>query len=433
MRVRSGLLPLLCVAFAGCAAGERAVTVPVNAVPTHCFVLPGSRSGMTKSFRVEDGGRLAEAGAVGGGANHMRAAFHPDGRTLYLNSVGPAGWGPPPGVRTWEDGIHVRAYSYDPAACTIGALLGTGRMGDEAPDNNRAYGLEVHPDGRWLYQTTNSLRRIRLFDLPEDRIPVPRESFDVTAGGEHVCRQLRRLAIHPSARYLYVNCNNGGGAADAIQVWSIGHQGAISLLDHHRLPAQYGGVFDPVLHPGGQWLYQPVSGHSDAAAGSGAYVLVYRVGDDGRLTLHDQVAVRTIAGIGPVSDTAYVLIAPMNLLLHPGGGTAYISINAVIMGWEVRPHGVAILAVQEGGARLTERAWAPAPADMSFNEHHGATLAAYGDEMFLYAYLTNYNEMPGGVLQRLRVAEDHVLEPRGPPWVTTGLFDGRQPISLLRE
>lgn len=74
MRIRSALSPLLYVAFAGCAAGESADTVAVNAVATHCFDLPGSRSGMTTSYRVEDGGRLAEAGAVGGGANHMRGS-----------------------------------------------------------------------------------------------------------------------------------------------------------------------------------------------------------------------------------------------------------------------------------------------------------------------------------------------------------------------
>lgn len=227
--------------------------------------------------------------------------------------------------------------------------------------------------------------------------------------------------------------NNGGDAADALQVWSIGQDGSISLLDHHASPATYGRVSDPVLHPSGNWLYQPVGGRSEASVGTGAYVLVYRVGDDGRLTLHDQVPVRTIAGIGSVSDTAYVLIAPMNMLLHPDGGTAYISINAVIMAWEVRPHGFGILAVEEGGARLTERAWVPAPADINFNEHPGATLAGYGDEMFLDAYLTNYNVIPGGVMQRLRVAEDHAREPLDPPWVTTGLFDGRQPIPLLRE
>lgn len=55
-------------------------------------------------------------------------------------------------------------------------------------------------------------------------------AFDVTRGGAHVCVQLRRLALDPSARYLYANCNNGDDVADALQVWTIEPSGAIALL-----------------------------------------------------------------------------------------------------------------------------------------------------------------------------------------------------------
>lgn len=422
--------PMLVLVCSGCAAGEKADAVAAIGGATHCFVLPGAGSGATKSYRVVEGGRLEEAGEASGGAMHMRAAFHPDGRTLYVGSVGPAGWPPPIAGGRWEEGIHVRAYAYEPADCSIGRLLGRGRMGPEAPEINRAYGLEVHPNGKYLYQTTNSLRRIRLFDLPEDRVPVPRAEFDVTAGGEHVCVQIRRLAVHPSRRYLYANCNNGSGVEDALQLWAIERDGSIALVDHYTFPAMYGGVLDPVVHPSGDWLYQPV-GTGSPDTPSGAYVLVYRIGDDGRLGLHEQVAVRTTMD-EPVSDTTYASFLPMNVLLHPDGGTAYVPISANIPEREMFPHGFAIFAVEEGGARLAERAWLPALRNTRYSDHHGATLAAFGGELFMYSYLTDYDTIQGGVLQRLHITEEHTLEPLDPPWLPTGLFDGRQPIALPR-
>ena len=417
-----------------CGCGNQLPRTTGHAELSHCFVLPGAGSGATKSYRVKEGGQLAEAGEVSGGAMHMRAAFHPDGRTLYVSSVGPAGWQPEVGGGTWEEGIHVRAYAYDPADCSIGALLGTGRMGPEPPERERAYGLEVHPNGRWLYQTTNSLQRIRLFDLPEDRVPVPREAFDATEGGEHACVEIRRLAMHPSTRFLYANCNNGE-LEDALQVWTIEGDGSITLGDHYTFPAIYGGVFDPVIHPSGEWLYQPTGTSSpDAPGGSGAYVLLYRVGEDGRLTLHNQVPVRTVTAADSVEDPTSVSMQPSAVVLHPDGSTAYMTLSVRLAtptpGPEDFAHELAIHRVADGGARLVERARMPALRKTAFSSHHGATLAAYAGELFLYSFLTDYDTIQGGVLQRLRVTQDHSLEPLDPPWVATGLFDGRQPIAL---
>jgi hypothetical protein len=428
--------PLLFLICSGCAAAANTDTMAAGKADPDCFVLPGSRSGVTKSFRVENSGWLEEAGNVDGGAMHMRAAFHPDGRTLYLTSVGIVGWGRwfRDGTRvergTWEEGIHVRAYAYDPADCSIGALLGAGRMGDETPENHQVYGLEVHPNGRYLYQTTNSLQRIRLFDLPDDRVPVPRAAFDVTAGGEHVCTRVRRLAMHPSARYLYANCNNRGGVEDALQLWAIEDDGSITLLDHYTFPPTYAGVYDPVVHPSGDWLYQPVGSTSREPAESIGAILVYRVAQDGRLALRDQVAVRAIATAESPPDTGYIGGGPITMVLHPDGGTAYVAVNAVIPEREVFPHGFAIYGVEDGGARLVERAWLPALRETRRSDHHGATLAAYGGDLYLYSFLTDYDTIQGGVLQRLRITENYSLEPLDPPWLPTGLFDGRQPIAM---
>lgn len=427
MPLTATMLPFVCLVCSGSAASEAGDTEIASTGASHCFVLPGAGTRATKSYRVGDGGTLEEAGRVEGGSMHMRAAFHPDGRTLYVTSVGPASWQPEEADATWEEGIHVRAYAYDPAECSIGVFLGMGRMGPEMPEINRAYGLEVHPNGRYLYQTTNSLRRIRLYDLL-DRVPIPRAEFDVTAGGEHVCVQVRRLAVHPSSRYLYANCNNGTGVADALQLWAIERDGSLALVEHYTFPALHGGVFDPVMHPSGDWLYQPV-GTGSRNERAGAYVLVYRVAADGTLALHDQVAVRTQAD-EPASDTTHVSFSSTTVILHPDGTTAYIPVSAIILEREVFPHGFAVYAVEDGGARLVERAWLPALRDTRFSSHHGATLSSFDGELFMYSYLTDYDTIQGGVLQRLRVTQDHLLEPLDPPWVPTGFIDGRQPISM---
>jgi hypothetical protein len=170
---------------------------------------------------------------------------------------------------------------------------------------------------------------------------------------------------------------------------------------------------------------------TDAPADIGAYVLVYEIAYDGRLEFHDYIAVRTMSQLGLASDTGYASMSPINILFHPDGSTGYIPVNAVIMEREVFPHGFAIYAVEDGGARLIEQAWVPALRETRFSDHHGAILASFGSELFLYSYLTDYDTISGGVLQRLRVADDHSLEPLDPPWISTGLFDGRQPISLL--
>lgn len=403
---------------------------PAGTAPGPCFVLPGARSGATRSYRPAPDGRLAGAGRVEGGAAHVRAAFHPDGRTLYINSVGPEGMDSVAGHAA-EPGVHVRAYEYDPVSCAVGPFLGQADASAAAPSNERAYGLVVHPGGEYLYQTTASLVEIRIYDIGPDRLPVLRGAVDVTVDGAHTCAQVRRLAIDPAGETLYTNCNNRDADAPmALQAWRVQEDGGLELLQHLTAPAMDLGVFDPVLHPSGDWLYHPLATAStDAPAGPGAYVLVHAVAPDGRLELHDRVPIRVVEPGDSAADSTVVQVYPITVSVHPEGDAAYIPLHVILGEEEWRfAHGFAVYGLEDGGGTLVARSRRPATRETRYSSHHGGTLAAVGDRLFFYSYLTDYDTIMGGVLQRFAVGPDRMLVPLDSPWVATGLFDGRQPI-----
>lgn len=128
---------------------------PAAAQTPGCFVLPGSLEGVTRSYRVSPTGAPHPVGAVGASDLHMRAAFPPDGRRVYVTTL----------VRTDTTphfAIYVRTYRYDPFTCAIGPFLGLTKSATDTASKPRVYGLEVSPDGRSLYQTTASGRTIQL-------------------------------------------------------------------------------------------------------------------------------------------------------------------------------------------------------------------------------------------------------------------------------
>lgn len=435
-----GLALLIAAWRAGADRGGRG-GADMTATQSPCVVLPGTGSSTTQSYRVLPGGMLERAGEATGGARHMRAAFHPDGRTLYINSVGPDGWPTPDGAPV-EPGVSVRAYAYDPADCRVGEYLGSADMGLAPPNGERAYGLTLDAEGRHLYQTTASLQRIRVYRIPENRVPIPIADYDVTAGGTHVCAQTRRLLLHPDRRVLYANCNNWDAGTDvdhAIQVWRVADDGSLSLLQHQVMDAMNNGVLDPVLHPSGDWLYHPVGTvAANAPNGSGGYVLTYRVASDGRLTLHDQVPVRTVRATDSVPDPTDTQIYPLTFSLHPDGTHAYVAVHT-ILGRRTEaadtveyayPHEFAVYDVLDDGARLVERARFPALKETRGSTHHGGTLVQLGDELFYYSFIATNDTIAGGVLQQLRIPDDGSLAPLDPPWIPTGLPNGRQVIAV---
>jgi hypothetical protein len=292
------------------------------------------------------------------------------------------------------------------------------------------YGLEVHPDGRSLYQTTASAQTIQRFQLGDDSFPVPAERYDVTQGGTVLCEQSRRLAWHPSGHILYSNCNNGGAGPEGLQVWAVAPNGSLRFVEHHTLQNMDAGITDPVLHPSGRWLYQPV-GTVDPAApqGPGAYLLVFAVAPSGTLRFRAATAVRTLTPRDSVRDLRQTLVFPITVSIHPDGTHAYVALNATIVD-DTRdsPHEIIRYTLAEGGGRLVEVERQPAALPTRSSSHHGGALVRAEGGLFFYSYLTDYDETRGGVLQLYQVGGDHELRPLDPPFVGTGLADARQPI-----
>jgi hypothetical protein len=367
---------------------------------------------------------LEPAGDVRGDDQHMRAAFHPDGRHVYITTLTQAS--------DSQYAIHLRTFHYNASNCSLGPLLASTRMEADTASNTRAYGLEVHSSGRWLYQSTASVRNIHRFQLGDDRLPVPNDSYDVTQGGSIVCAQSRRLALHPDGRTLYSNCNNadaGRGVELALQAWVVGPNGALAFSEHHVLETMDGGISDPVLHPSGRWLYQPVGTPNQAAPrGPGAYVLIFAVAPDGSLRLHDTTPIRVVTPEDSVQDVASTQIFPTTFIVHPDGRSAYVTVHVSLGDFEAFPHEIVRYQLERDGGQLVEVDRRPAALPTTFSSHHGGALVNAEGTFYLYSYLTDYDTTRGGVLQQYRIGAGHELIPLDPPYVGTGLRDARQPI-----
>lgn len=419
---------LAAIVAAGCAdtSSGRAFAdqdTPLDASGSGCFVLPAASEGLTRSYRVRGTGSLEPLGDVAGNTHHMRAAFHPEGHHVYVSALNHAA----------RDRyiIHVRTFGYDRTDCSIGPLVASTEIEDDTASNSRIYGLVAHPNGRWLYQTTGSSGRIRLFYLGPDGVPVLRTSYDVTQGGTLACAETRRLALGADGERLYSNCNNadaGQGADHALQVWDIRADGALDLVQHHVLSDMDGGIADPVLHPSGRWLYQPAGTSSRAAPqGPGAYVLIFALEENGALRPHASTAVRVLTSQDSVRSLANTQLFPSTFIIHSEGTAAYVTVHAAL-DFEAFPHEIVRYRIEGDGGDLLEIDRRPAALPTQYSSHHGGVLIGVEGNYFLYSYLTDYDSVRGGVLQQYRIGNSHDLQPLDPPYVATGLGDARQPI-----
>ncbi len=382
-----------------------------------------------------DAGQLAYVSEATGGEMHTRAALHPTGNHLYISSSIRAG-------EPSDRGIRVSAFHFDAETCTIGSEINSLKPDSRMHSIGRYYGLEMHPSGRFLYQTTESVQEIRFYRIGGDGALSLGGRYDVTQGGSVTCAQTRRLEIHPDGRTLYSNCNNDywgrEGAtwtradsarwADAdsldygIQVWRIGADGSLTFLAHHATPYMDEGLFDPTVHPNGRWLYQPLGTKDPGApAGVGAYVLLYSVNSDGTLRYQSSIRVDDpdVNGSGP--DSGWI-VWPSTVLIHPDETHAYVTLHDAIHG----THHIMTYRVNPNNGTLT---LVSTMNTMPGWNHHGGVLATSGGRTFLYTFI---NDSTQGVLEQYEVAADHRLLPLNPIAFVTGMRDARHAVVTRR-
>lgn len=388
-----------------------------------CFVLPGVWAQRTQSYRVAADGRIEVRSEASAPGFHMRAAVHPDGDILFVNAVGDEESG--------FSGVALHVFDFDSTSCTLGALRQTVGAGGEDPSNERAYGLAVHPNGRWIYQTTASLGEIRVFETESDRSIRIARPHAVPSSEGAPCLQVRRLLLSPDGRTLYSNCNNADAGADfVLHTWRVRDDGGLTLLQTLPLEGMDAGVFDPVLHPSGEWLYQPMSGNDPRLeAGPGAYVLTYRVGEEGELDYDGRVPIRTITPADDIADPETKLVYPVTLSLSPDGRKGYVAVHASLPTM-TGIHELVEVDLEDSGAGFTVSARRPAAVSWEYSSHHGGTVVQSPSGPYYVSYLTDYDTLRGGILQTLRIDAEGHLEFLDPPYLPTGLPDARQPIAV---
>jgi len=399
-----------------------------------CVVLPGSSENVTRAFVVGSGstaGQLSYVSEAVGGSWHQRAALHPSGRHLYLSASVDSGPAP---LR----GVYAYAFRFDPATCTIGARTSAVTMDTSTSSIHRYYGLEVDPSGHLLYQTTEAVGEIRAYRIGGDGQLEALAAFDVTGKGQYTCAQARRLEIHPNGRTLYHNCNNldGGFGTDmAIQSWAIEDDGGLRLLSHHVLDHMNIGVFDPVVHPNGRWLYQPTSTvDPEASAGTGGYVLTYAINPDGTLAYRSEIRVDDpdVTDRGPDAPVTFVT----TFLIHPDGDYGYATVmNLDSLSQETGTHRILVYRVDPTDGSL--RHVRTINTSSGGGDHHGGVLAKSLADQKLYLY-TFVSEAPwwregrsAGVLEQYEVVADELV-PLDPVVFETGLKTARHPVAISR-
>lgn len=161
-----------------------------------------------------------------------------------------------------------------------------------------AHSIEVSPDGRFALSADLGIDKVQIYQLDAAKAKLtPNEAqpfVKITAGSGP-----RHLTFHPKGKHVYVinELSNTVTVFDyAADSGKLTERQTISTL-----PADFTGTSycaDLKITPDGQFLYGTNRGHDSVA--------VYRIGDDGKLTL---IEIKESLGKGP-----------QNLLITPDGG-----------------------------------------------------------------------------------------------------------------
>lgn len=174
--------------------------------------------------------------------------------------------------------------------------------------------LAFHPNGRWAYLSVERQSELQTYELGSRGELGPEPRFSTGSLSRPVTGPVRQIAcavhVHPNGQFVYQSNRSDGFAEhdgwrighrgeDSITVYAIDqHSGEATPIQHEHVPSVHVRTFS--IHPDGGLLVaatiQPVPVRTDDGGVRviPAALMVYRIGDDGRLTLLRTYEINTL-------------------------------------------------------------------------------------------------------------------------------------------
>jgi 6-phosphogluconolactonase len=184
-------------------------------------------------------GRLQPAVSVVTGQGGESAAAKPLGHSVAFDAANAF-------LIAADKGLNrMLVFRFDPAT---GGLTANVPPSAALPPGSGPRHFAFHPNGKWIFTISEQAATITTFDWDAKTgsltatSSVPTRPAGVTTGST------AEIAVHPSGRFVY-GSNRGH---DSIAVFSVGDQGALTLVEHEPTRGQTPRNF--ALDPSGRWL-----------------------------------------------------------------------------------------------------------------------------------------------------------------------------------
>jgi 6-phosphogluconolactonase len=184
-------------------------------------------------------GRLQQAVSVVTGQGGESAAAKPLGHSVAFDAANRF-------LIAADKGLNrMLVFRFDPAT---GGLAANVPPSVALPPGSGPRHFAFHPNGKWIFTISEQAATITTFDWDAKAgsltatSSVPTRPAGVTTGST------AEIAVHPTGRFVY-GSNRGH---DSIAVFSVGAQGALTLVEHESTRGQTPRNF--ALDPSGRWL-----------------------------------------------------------------------------------------------------------------------------------------------------------------------------------
>jgi len=165
--------------------------------------------------------------------------------------------------------------------------------------------LDFHPNGKWMYLSVERQNRLQTYALEDGALPSSEPLFECDSLARERAPDVRQIAcaihVHPNGRFVYQSNRSddfyteggwrlGYTGEDSLAVYAIDQAtGEATPIQHVDLPSIHPRTFS--VPPSGRLLVAgtiqpvPIRGKDGGVRVVPAALMVYRIGEDGRLSL----------------------------------------------------------------------------------------------------------------------------------------------------